>query len=282
MTISAFKKESDMTPYVLTLAGRLFKKSTHYYAFAECVATPGIADIIFVTFNYKNIANRLQAGLGPITQISYTKVLAVLNKSKPRSFDYLVRTTGYSKSYLKKTINSLIEKGYIFSVNSNYLLNSVFNEVTNDIIAIEMKRETWIKGLYQARRYLRFANRVFLALDDTFSHRILPYTEEIINQSIGLLLVNLHENQVKIVCSPQKRKPKSLSDRLLVSERLWLALQKNSNHDDSQHIRKEDHSIELNDVGYFPLVASKSLEGLRENPLLLEQGDAQLHVYSDC
>lgn len=225
-----YEKEYDMIQPIVDIAYSI-AETPNVIAFLECVGSAGIADIVLVEFDKIAIEKREKNQLPPIINPVQIKVLFSLDESQPKDISSISSLTGYSPGYIKSSsIRPLINNGLIFKVKSGYIRTNLFCPVVKRIIAIEAKRENWTRGLYQARRYLRFANKVFLAIDKAYAKRIIPHKNTMKKQGIGLLLVDASSNKTFISSNPKWNTPISITDHALIGERLWYVL-KNQNCD---------------------------------------------------
>jgi len=222
---TGFYRESDMLHPVAHGMYELMAESEECHVFAECATDSGVADIVIACLDRRVADRRLEAGIGSVSETAQIKVLSVLSPSNSLDLGCIAKYTGYSRGYLKsRVIPPLVEHNYVLPIGASYCRNQAYQDVFSHIDAVELKRSAWTRGLFQARRYLRFADRAFLALDAAFAHRVLPFAENIRRQSIGLLLVDSQDGHIETVVAAPTEKPRSHQDRLLVSERLWGAL----------------------------------------------------------
>ncbi|MGI5839329.1 MAG: hypothetical protein ACOX8W_06660 [bacterium] len=218
-----FSLEQEMIPPIASCCSELIGNKGPYGVFLECVGAQGIADVVFAGFDSDICELRDKFGLGPLVNLVDVTIMQAINPEGVSEFGEIVSKVSYSSAYVKRSLSILCKNGYIEKNEEGYFRSPFFAPVAKEIIAIEAKREDWAKGIHQARRYLRYANRVFLALDDAYSHRIidgnLPHLS-----CIGLLTVNAEDRNTSVIVKPKWRKPSSEVENILLGERLWAIL----------------------------------------------------------
>ncbi|MDG0032733.1 hypothetical protein MMB68_24600 [Priestia sp. Y58] len=157
--------------------------------FKEIGSGYGIADLIIIknkaAFN-QFVEGRKGVFLSNSDQIKIFKFLR--KKKRGVSFDELVQNHYISETRLKyQVLNYLISTGAIIKKNNLYFRNEQFSLFSPRTVAIEGKLNNWKAGLTQAIRYQRFAEQVYVALDEDFVHR--ADLEEFKKFNIGLISV---------------------------------------------------------------------------------------------
>ena len=216
-----FVREQDMIEPIINNAAVYTGDVRPWMTFLECVGNSGIADIVFVDFDQDAINNRLLRGLKPLVSAVDIHALLALGCGEPSPLSTVSSKIGYSPSHTKSALSRLVALGFVEKYDDGYLMLNCFHSVVKSIIAIEVKRENWTRGLYQARRYLRFANKSFLVLDKVYTNRISPHIGKIGTQHIGLGFVNASDYTVTILSHPEWRPALSGADHALIGERLW-------------------------------------------------------------
>lgn len=219
-----FQRESDMIQPVLENRTE-YLSSGHWECFLECVGFPGIADVVFVRFDSSAVEQRLASGLGPITNDLQARVFHALGRCGCLSGSELALWIGCSMKHLRYSVlPELLRAGYVGCSSDGYFLELEYQPVVDQVIAIEVKRQDWVRGIYQARRYQRFANSVLLAIDHAYVHRVLPYLNELKEQRIGLVSVDARLQQLTALFVPIDHLLSPTVDQAVVGERLWATL----------------------------------------------------------
>lgn len=182
----------------------------------------GRADLVVFNVNTSKCLNRFENGqLRSLDRIEYYSILRLLpeNPHEPTiSLEYLSEKLRFSTSYLRNELLSfLIRFGYVFEVEPcRYIKVNGFVPISDEIWAIEAKVSDWKKGAIQAKRYRVFANRVFLALQEKYHHRV---DDELLkSHKIGLLTIG---NEIKEEIPAPTLLPKDLDRFAFASEWLW-------------------------------------------------------------
>jgi hypothetical protein len=218
-----YKREIDMIRPITQLA-KFLLQSDDAFVFLECAGTLGIADIVFVEFDRQAIIKRYEVGLSPQVDSVKLKILLALDNKQPKNVAQISSSVGYSSSYVRSAaINPLIAMGLIHKVKEGYQSFGGYTPVTKKIVAIEAKREDWTHGLYQARRYRRYAQKVFVALDNAFAERVNKYKHTFQKQGIGVIYADAETDTAIVSQMPRWREPLASVDNALLGERLWSA-----------------------------------------------------------
>ena len=226
----SYSRESDMIQPIVRLGKELAGSGgTDIFAFTECVGNPGVADVVFVEFDLEAIEMRHRHGIPPLTSTVEMRVMYSLERDTPRDLDAIAAISGFSAGYIRsKVIKPLVEVGAIIKRDSGYTRSEFFAPVASWIIGVEAKLANWTRGLYQARRYLRFSDQVYLAVDKAVSKRVIPHSQTMRKQGVGLILVDSETDCAQIISKPKTKGPLSSADHALVGERLWFVA-KNQN-----------------------------------------------------
>ena len=112
-----------------------------------------------------------------------------------RSHQFLTPEIVASLSYesverITPTLDDLIRSGAVDTLpNGTLALTSKMVSIKAEIIAAEAKLRAWRAALAQANVYLRFANRVFVAMDPQFAPKDAMALDAFRQQGIGLCTV---------------------------------------------------------------------------------------------
>ncbi len=172
----------------------------HYRANGYLVTTElhmgyGRADIVGFLIDAQRCRARLENGqTRAIDRIEHCHLLHHIPDADdgvdPIALGELARYMRRSPSFLKHTLLRFLENaGYVRQVGHNlYLKVNGFIPITRDVVAIEAKVSDWRKGAIQAKRYQVFANRVYLAIQHEYAHRV--DLDRLRQHRIGLLCVS--------------------------------------------------------------------------------------------
>lgn len=229
-----FRYEKDMIEPIAASGVKLMGNETHII-FLECPGSPGVADVVFVDFDTVAIEMRKGAGLGPITKGADLKVALAISDNTPTTMSEIIFATAYSSGYIRSRVHELVQQSYVSFVEGGYCRSKFLVPVVKSVVAVEAKRDNWVQGLAQARRYRYFANKTLLALDNAFVSRAEPYIEDMLATDVGLISVDASDNTTQILATPMWGAPLSPVEHVLIGERLWDAYARN--HDDTDFFR---------------------------------------------
>lgn len=198
------------------LVERLTKHFHRYFIVRELGVGYGISDLLIIR-NKTDLKRFIQARNGKYLKHSdEVKIFDYIRKRNGVEIDELVSKNYVSKTKLKYTIlNHLLEIGAIYMQDNKYIRTPEFSLFSPISTAIEAKLENWNKGLAQAIRYQRFAQKTYLAMDERYVHR--AHKSEFIKYNVGLISVG---SKVKEVVQPLERKPLDPIMRYKVSEEI--------------------------------------------------------------
>lgn len=220
---STFRFEQDMIqPVVEVLRG--IATGPDWCVFTECTGPTGVADIVLARINPDVVARRVQQPVPPILDPIMAETLFVVSRYGPQDISSLAKRIGCSPGHLRKRgIRPLRQRGLLALKDGRLSACTEFPQAFDLIVAVEVKRSHWQRGLYQARRYLRFADKVFLALDSAYRHRVDTYTKDILAQRIGLVFADAAGTNAAVATDPGWNEPLSELDRAVMNERLLVA-----------------------------------------------------------
>lgn len=213
-------REEDMIPVI-----EKYFQLLGYQTFTEVsvsIAGHGIADVVAVKLNPSKIAQRIENGqFSTIKTQRYFELLYIISEDfKGTDLKEIIGAYSYSREYLIKLLRKLEEDRYIVELEKNRYrkINNII-PLASEVVAIEAKLENWQAGIKQARRYQLFANRVYLALQDSYCHR--PDLHRFEKNNIGLLSVALGEEKVLELVESNYQKPLERMSNIMFHEAIW-------------------------------------------------------------
>lgn len=203
-----FQTEQDLVNH---LASHFRKR---YFALPEIGVGYGISDLLVVR-NKKALMSFIDTRNGRFLKyLDEVKVLDFIRRHNGVSLDDINEKTYISKYRLKYSVLSHLKAVEAIDIrNDKIYQNPNFALFPLLSTAIEAKLDDWNKGLAQALRYQRFAQKSYLALDAEYIHRVDK--EQLIKYNIGLLSVG---ESVKEVLSPLQRRPSDPIMQYMASE----------------------------------------------------------------
>lgn len=205
-----FETEEMMIDYFINIYNK-----NHVYK--EVGSGYGIADLVIVN-NKKDFSKFSKERNGLYLQNNdQIKIFKYMRKKRRGvTFDELYKNHFFSKNNLKHNIlKYLVSIRALLYRNNSYYRNPEFRLFPINCIAIEGKLSNWNAGLVQAIRYKRFARKSFVAIDESYAHRV--NLEMFKEQNIGLITVG---SKVKIEFSPNNELPLDPVMRYGIAENL--------------------------------------------------------------
>lgn len=222
-------QEADMIPIIES-----FFHKQGYFTFTEVSvggAGHGIADVVAVKLNPDKIRQRILNNQH--TSIKTEALVQLLKyireEEEGTALSTLEKRFSYSRAHLKRNLlNELIEGNYVIETDGKrYRKINHIVPLASEVIAIEAKKESWIAATQQARRYQSYANRVYVALLEEFTHRV--DSERLKNHNIGLISINVEKDNAKILWKSRRRKPLNEVTNFLAHEAIWERIRFNTN-----------------------------------------------------
>lgn len=183
----------------------------------------GIADIVAACPSREGINHRQRLGqFASLPRRAEVQVILALRDTETASLADLTEMTGISPKRLRyEILRFLLAENYIEEVGTDtFGLRGEYRPVTREIWAVEAKMKNWFEGLCQARRYQRFAHRVYLAIFAPHRNRVRD--ETLHEHNVGLISV-VH-GKAEILFQPKHQAPRSEELFLLTNERIWEQL----------------------------------------------------------
>lgn len=202
-----FRYEKDMIPVLRASLSQIF--NTNYFI-EEFSSGLGVADLVFTT------------AVRQRTQVLYDfESMYYLNKyfsTTKTSFciKETIKKYGLNGLKAKQVVDFLLQLELLRkNEEGHYTVNSAFTPSTGEIFAIEAKLKDWKNGLFQALRYKQFAHRTYLAIDESYIHRVNLMVFK--QNNVGVIAVS--DAEARIVFSPRKYCPINQTAYYYFSER---------------------------------------------------------------
>ncbi len=198
------------------------RRSSRLSVFYELYVAGGVADVVIVQFDRSAIAARRRRGTPPVDDYLSVAVLHTLRLG-PLGSSSLAALLKVSRDHLvRQHLTPLSDSGLITqATDRTWKLARDYRPLALGIVAIEAKRADWLRAIHQARRYRRFANRSYIALDALASGRIEASREELDSHELGWASIDSQTGAVKIRADAPWRRPQSSIEFFLAAERAW-------------------------------------------------------------
>lgn len=221
----AFERELDMLPVLAVngtqLAAPRFR-AVNPTSVCELPMGLGIPDLVVGFLDEEALAARQELGVGPLQERMDVAVLACIGSNGMEIGDLAMRT-GVSPRQLRHTsLARLTQRGIVEQIDRRrWRATFQYRPLPVHIVAVEAKLRDWRRGVGQARRYLRFANRVYLALDAHKAAPAIPHRRQLRELGVGLVTVAACDSAIEVVGRPVERGALSRFEFSYAGELLW-------------------------------------------------------------
>lgn len=200
--IGPFDAEKDLVSLFdsLPVSNRSHLSGTTF----ELDSNNGIADIVFYKLRknwstYEKIRNIKPQWAAFLVSLPYRKTFTASEAAALASI---------SEASAIRVLKDFVHNGYCVKSDNGWIKQRQPVPPINKITAIEAKLRNWKKALYQATRYLEFANESWVLLDDYHSKPAIKHLNEFKKRNIGLLTIN-RQGSIELLFQPTHKKPKS-------------------------------------------------------------------------
>ncbi len=151
----------------------------------------GIADVVFYTLDESAINSRLSDNHRPIDE---TNILRILLGLKSVGADETVSITTLKQwmpSLKNDVLSYLVDNGYLLQdeASETYKPGVRYHNGLRQSVAIEAKLKDWKRGLFQAYRYRRYADKSYLAVYSKHINPPLKNIDQFKKYNVGLIEV---------------------------------------------------------------------------------------------
>lgn len=189
--------------------------------FYEVAAATGVPDMLVVRFDDQAVGQRQRAGCGAIVGASAASAMSTLLE-QPHTSEDLARAVGVSLGHLRGAVlPALADSGAVVRHGDLWTAAAEVRPLVQWIVAVEAKRRDWRSALKQSRRYSRFANLSFMALDAGSAAVALRHAADIASMGVGVVTVEALTGNVRVCRRPRWRAAQVRWEAFLVGERLW-------------------------------------------------------------
>jgi hypothetical protein len=220
LRVGASRDEKRLVSNLIAAIRRLPGARKNVEVVSELDCFQGVADVVAGTYNgYRLFPNSPNPRLGSLS-FSTAKVLAALSGKRTSSVSKIVLATGLSSSTVRKELALLNRLRLIENTRDGRI--SIIHPIRppfKQIEAFEVKVKDWRGGIYQARNYKSFANKVSVVLPLRRATRLRKRLHDFRKMRVGLLAI-APSGDLKWFLKPRHRKPISSARNFLASVRL--------------------------------------------------------------
>jgi hypothetical protein len=232
--------EADMFPAVAAAARELIgpRRDTHgVRVFAEVCVASGVADLVAGRFCQEALQTRARSGHGPLLDPAAVQTVHQLAAGAATAQDLAPALTVGLEHLRRRVLPDLRARGWVERHSSDvWELAVPAPPLLEWAVAVEVKRRDWRTGAHQARRYRRFANRSFLAVEAAHAAVPLRYGKDLTATGVGLLTVDAGELAARCHRRARWSRPQRGWEQRLAGERLWQMVLEDRPVGDSGHV----------------------------------------------
>jgi hypothetical protein len=169
--------------------------------FEEFSARFGNVDIIKI--DQCGVFNISQLQASTLLTHSNAFVVALLHKNCSRTINFLIKKTGYTKSYILNIVNALKKANIIYEVsNQKYQICSDFKFPNLKFTSYELKLKDWRKAMLQAQKNFSFSSKSYVVMPDNIACNLYKkYLFAFETYNIGLIGVTKEYSKTYIESS---------------------------------------------------------------------------------
>jgi hypothetical protein len=195
-----FAREADMlAPLAAERAQMTPRNIRGWETYFEVQTLRGVVDILFVVPDANVLATREAFAVPPVTdsaQASTLLALTALSSTSPEalsgaSLDILASLAPVGREHLRRRVLPLLtESGWVTRCNDGtWTIRTGYRIPLKRIVAVEVKRESWRRGLTQAVSHTEFADTTFVALDAAHLPPVSKVQSAFVHAGVGLVSV---------------------------------------------------------------------------------------------
>ena len=185
----------------------------------------GVADVVTGTYNGYRLFPKTGSAKLRLMSFSTAKVLAALSGKKTSHSQKIAASTALSESTVKRELQLLRRLQVVGSgPKGRIIVSHPIRPPFKQIEAFEVKVKDWKSGIYQARNYKSFANKVSVALPLSRATRLRGKLDQFRRMRVGLVGIT-PTGDVKWFLRPRYQKPISSARNFLASVRLLAETQ---------------------------------------------------------
>lgn len=162
----------------------------------------GIADVVFYSMDETAIAHRINDNRGPIDQTNILRLLLGLKSVGSNESISITTLKKWMPSIKDDVLSYLLDNGYLLEAEPGnheaYRPGVKYQNGLRQSVAIEAKLKDWKRGLFQAYRYRRYADKSYLAVYSKHMNPPLKNIEQFKKYNVGLIEVTDKTLQVHL------------------------------------------------------------------------------------
>lgn len=189
---------------------RLFSRD--YIVVREFESTSGIPDVLLlnrmhaerlIEFNNKYSGAKLSQ--------AHARIILSLNKRSYNDLSYVVKSTGYSASYVRSILETLKLNDITLSKDGRWKIVNSFNFPSVETISLEFKLSDWQSALKQGFRYKKLATRSYVVMPSDKAQLLRKNRARFAGLDVGAVVYSHETKRTEIINKPNRRKPSNSS-----------------------------------------------------------------------
>ncbi|MFJ1766502.1 hypothetical protein ACIOD2_39665 [Amycolatopsis sp. NPDC088138] len=205
-TASKFRYEADMLQPLAKHSNKLtstLSRVAQWSTYFEVpVSTCGIADILFVEVSPGVAEKRLAGGRSPILDLNELRCFIILQRVRIGfTAEEIAQRVGLSAVGLRRgPLKRLLSRGHVATDKVGRFTPAWrYVNPVRKIIAVEVKRTDWRGAMAQAKNYLSFADRSYIAMEPSAAMHAVNQSTWVDNLGIGVASVDATTRQVSVL-----------------------------------------------------------------------------------
>jgi DNA-binding transcriptional ArsR family regulator len=188
------------------------KKSVYKYPIImrEVDCHRGRADIVCAVMRKNNVDYSTLKHLGlSLSQPAKAKIFSWLDKSSPRSEEYISKVTGLVEKTIRRHLRDLLDLGLVgHDAIGKWTLGKNFKLPDIEVWAFEVKLHNWKRAFYQALRYRGFSHRITVVMPAENLKMPVKNIELFKEMNVGLMSID-QQGKLEFIKKPLREKPTS-------------------------------------------------------------------------
>lgn len=186
--------------------------SDKYFVMREFESTSGIPDVMLV--NRKHAARLVEFTShysGVKLGQAHARVILSLEKRKYTNAKDVHLKTGYSLSYVRLLLDTLLESGIIVGDKNGWKLVGSFKFPKVETISLEFKLSDWQSALKQGFRYKKLATCSYVVMPSEKSDLLKRNKSRFANLDVGAVTYSHLTKKAEFITKPSKSAPANSS-----------------------------------------------------------------------
>lgn len=189
---------------------RLFGKD--YIIVREFESASGIPDVLLLnSMHAERLLEFTNRYAGADLSQAHARIILNLNKRSYVTVDNLTQTTGYSHTYIRTILETLMCNDIVSSNDNGWKLDSAFKFPDVETISLEFKMSDWQSALKQGFRYKKLATRSYVIMPSDKGPLLKRNKDRFAGLDVGVVVYSHETKKAEIINKPSRSKPSNSS-----------------------------------------------------------------------